>query len=46
MADTAANPSTFSFVAMEHEILSYWESAEVFHRSLETRRKKKALYLL
>ncbi len=41
MAEPAANPSTFSFVEMEHRILDLWESSDVFKRSMEARKEKK-----
>ena len=41
MAEPAANQHTFSFVEMERRILEFWESANVFNRSMEARREKK-----
>ncbi len=40
MEKTAASQGTFSFVEMERRILEFWESANIFHRSMEARRGK------
>ncbi|MFV2089698.1 MAG: class I tRNA ligase family protein, partial [Pseudomonadales bacterium] len=40
MAEPAAGNSTFSFVDMEHDILTYWEVQDVFQQTLENTREK------
>ena len=41
MAEPAQSTPTFSFVAMEHEILEFWEEAQIFQQTLENTREKK-----
>ena len=41
MAEPAQTGSTFSFVNMEHEVLSFWEEGRIFQKSLDNTREKK-----
>jgi isoleucyl-tRNA synthetase len=41
MAEPASSNATFSFVAMEHDILDYWDAQDVFQQTLENTREKK-----
>ena len=41
MTETAAASPGFSFVAMEHDILAFWEAEQVFQKSLDNTRGKK-----
>ena len=41
MTETAAASPGFSFVAMEHDILTFWEAEQVFQKSLDNTRGKK-----
>jgi len=41
MAEPAQSSPTFSFVAMEHEILDFWEDRQIFQQTLENTREKK-----
>ncbi len=41
MTEPATTQGAFSFVEMEHRILQFWESANVFHRSMAARKDKK-----
>ncbi len=40
MAEPAQTGSTFSFVDMEHEVLSFWEEGQIFQKSLDNTREK------
>ncbi len=41
MAEPAPTSATFSFVDMEHEILEFWETGQIFQKSLENTKEKK-----
>ena len=41
MAEPASSNATFSFVAMEHDILDYWDAQDVFQQTLENTTEKK-----
>ena len=41
-SDMNEESTSFSFVAMEHEILRFWEENDIFHKSLVRNPKPKA----